>query len=195
MAKGRPLQYNPDEALEAAMLVFWEKGYEATSLIDLLKATRLSKSSLYQGFGSKHGLFLKCLERFQRQTVSDLSRRLKQASTGRSFIENVLSRVINEAREEGSPRGCMLVNTATEFSQLDRHVASRISLAFDSYKSVFLEGVHAGQKDGSIRKDQSAEYLAGYLVMGMSGLRTMVKAGTPPEALESMAAMLIETVS
>ena len=195
MAKGRPLQHDREQALEAAMHVFWQKGYEATSMQDLMAATTLSKSSLYQGFGNKHRLFLKCLERFQHHTVSDLRQRLSLSDTGLAFIQDVLYWVIDEAaHDEASPKGCLLVNTATEFSQNDIDVSHRVSDAFSDYRTIFFEAAQKGQLDGSIRNDQPTEYLANYFVTCMSGLRTMVKAGSPVDDLRRVVAMMIASL-
>lgn len=86
MAIGRPIEFNPDEVVGAAMRAFWAKGYEATSLQDLLHATRLSKSSLYQAFGGKQLLFGRCMESYTDQMVAMLRERLANSATPLAFI-------------------------------------------------------------------------------------------------------------
>ena len=79
---GRPLEFDPNAALEAAMHQFWSKGYEHTSLQDLVTAMNLSKSSLYQAFGSKQQLLQRCLGRYADQFAAQLRQGLADAPSG-----------------------------------------------------------------------------------------------------------------
>ena len=194
MSIGRPLEYSSEQVLDTAMGLFWRKGYEATSLQDLVGAMGLSRSSFYQAFGSKRELFLSCLERYQESTALDLTTRLDDAATGRDFIEDTLLWAIEEVIEGVDPKGCLVVNTATEFAQRDEQVAARVSQGFDKYRAIFLAAARRGQEDGSVRNDKEATLLANYLVTSMSGLRTMVKAGTDIEVLRGMVAMVMSAM-
>ena len=194
MSIGRPLEYSSEQVLDTAMGLFWRKGYEATSLQDLVGAMGLSRSSFYQAFGSKRELFLSCLERYQESTALDLATRLDDAATGRDFIEDTLLWAIEEVIEGVDPKGCLVVNTATEFAQRDEQVAARVSQGFDKYRAIFLAAARRGQEDGSVRNDKEATLLANYLVTSMSGLRTMVKAGTHIEVLRGMVAMVMSAM-
>ena len=84
MSIGRSLQYDPDKALNTAMQLFWRKGYELTSLQDLLRATRLSKSSFYQAFKSKSELFKRSIQSYKSQLTDNLQLQLKQAGSGQA---------------------------------------------------------------------------------------------------------------
>jgi len=120
MTQGRPLAYDPDKALEAAMHLFWQQGYEATSLHDLLKAMGLSKSSLYQGFGDKKELFLRCVNRYCEEVSARFVARLAEAESGLNFIKWVLLHAPAEAGQSESRRSCLRMNTASEFAQNDQ---------------------------------------------------------------------------
>jgi len=85
---GRPLEFDPDKAIDSAMEVFWCKGYEATSMTDLLNAMDLSKSSLYHTFGSKQRLFERCLTQYADMLSTNMEKELNASRSGRSFIEN-----------------------------------------------------------------------------------------------------------
>ncbi len=191
MAMGRPIKYNFERVLDSATNIFWRQGYEATSLNNLLEKTGLSKSSLYQIFGSKRKLFLRCLEYYQNKSVSELLERMNGASSGKQFIEDTLTRVVDEVVETTRPQGCLVVNTAIEFAQHDADVASSISCGLQKYQQIFYQAILRGQKDGSIRSDLDASVMANYLVTNMSGLRTMVKAGTDITVLKSMIEVII----
>src|SRR5690242_5678502 len=112
MTLGRPLSFDPDAALDAAMEVFWSHGYEATSLQDLLKAMKLSKSSFYQAFGGKKELFLRCVARYRQKIGQGLTTLVENAASGRDIIEKVLVNAAAEARRPADfRRGCLLMNT------------------------------------------------------------------------------------
>ena len=194
MKIGRPLEYNPDEVLDAAMHIFWRQGYDATSLQDLLEGMHLSKSSLYQAFGSKRNLFLQCIRRYHELTMADLQERLLTSDSGLQFVTETLSGVVKEVNEVANPRGCLVTNTANEFAQSDSQIAMRVANGLEGYRDMFRKAIKKGQQDGSVRTDIEAELLANYLVTSMSGLRTMVKAGTSHMMLENMVEVIVDTL-
>lgn len=194
MTVGRPLAYDPDEVLDAAMHLFWRQGYEATSVQELMTSMKLSKSSLYQAFGSKHQLFLLCIDHYHEITLTDMQARLAQCPTALDFIAETLYQVATQDNELANPRGCLVTNTATEFSQSDADIARSVRKGLAGYQSVFRAVAVKGLADGSIRKDWDADVLAHYLVTGMSGLRTMVKAGIEPAVLRQTVAVMVESV-
>lgn len=191
MTVGRPLQYDSDEVLATAMVLFWRNGYEATSLAELVSAMGLSRSSFYQAFGGKEQLFLRCLDRYQADTVAELSARLETAASGRDFIRDTLCWAIDEVIQGEYPKGCLIMNTATEFAQRNTEVADRVAVGLDQYRSIFLTAVLRAQSEGDIPSDRNPATLAGYLVSAMSGLRTMVKAGSDLDSLRSMVDMVV----
>ncbi|MFD2835878.1 TetR/AcrR family transcriptional regulator [Azotobacter vinelandii] len=101
--------------LEQAMQMFWRHGYEATSLQDLLTATGLSKSSLYQTYPSKRALFAAALRHYCAQRRRELRERLQAAVSPREFLRGWLCCALEEECAGEAPRGCMLVNVASEF--------------------------------------------------------------------------------
>jgi len=90
MKRGRPRKIEAEEALEAAMILYWRKGYETTSLQDLLDETKLCKSSLYHLFESKQVLFLKSLDLYQSKLGQTLLHELAESSSGKQFIRDFL---------------------------------------------------------------------------------------------------------
>ncbi|TDX28362.1 TetR family transcriptional regulator [Modicisalibacter xianhensis] len=177
MSYGRPLSFNPDEAVHAAMQLFWAKGYAGTSLQDLLQAMGLSKSSFYQAFDSKQALFARCFDCYCRWRSARMRASLNQSSSAWEFIENVFWAVANGAESELERRGCLLMNTASEFGQRDRVVVELVSSGMVCFEAVFIEAVQQAQTEGSIACDRDPHAIASFLVSSMSGLRTMVKAG------------------
>ena len=178
MSFGRPLAYDPDSALDAAMHLFWLQGYEATSLQDLLKATGLSKSSLYLAFGGKKALFLICVNRYCSKVSAVLQSHLDESKTGLAFIGQMLLNAAAEACGDTARRGCLLMNTATAFAQKDPEIACRVNIGLEGLRGIFERAVLRGQREGEITTEKDAKSLAGYLVCSLGGIKTVVKGGS-----------------
>ncbi|AYH43842.1 hypothetical protein CDA09_10650 [Azoarcus sp. DN11] len=186
MQTGRPLEFDPQLAIDAAMSVFWLRGFEATSLSDLLAAMGLSKSSFYNAFGSKQQLFEACLVRFRRRHVERMGEMMHAAASPLAFVREMLLTNAREAREPGPRRGCLIMNTATEFAGRDAAVAACISDAARDFAAMFRTAIEMAQEHGEIPRNADAAVLARYLLTTMAGLRTMVKAGLPADELEKV---------
>lgn len=187
MSIGRPLEYDPDIALDAAMQLFWRKGYEATSLQNLLSSMGLSKSSFYQAFKSKHALFHKSIQHYRRMLLNDLQSRLKQSDSSRAFIEELFNELSLETSGINSHRGCLLMNTANELAQTDKVIATLISDSLDQLTMVFEQSIIQAQQENTISRDKDPKSLALYFVSSMSGLKNMVKAGVDSKTIQNIA--------
>lgn len=191
MSQGRPLEFDPHQAALTAMEMFWQKGYEATSLQDLLTAMAISKSSFYQAFGSKHELFERCLALFRQRQVKRMQSALNKAPSGRAFLGSVLQAVAAEAECATAPKGCLIMNTASEFAGRDAGIASLVSEGAREFSGVFRAAVVRAQEEGDIAPDRKAAALADYMVTTVSGMKTLVKAGLPRSAIEEIAEVAI----
>lgn len=191
MSTGRPLQFNPDLALERAMETFWAQGYEATSLQDLLAAMGLSKSSLYQSFGDKSRLFERCLRHYCEQEATAMLNALHKADSGRAFIEDSFYGIAEAPARSSSQWGCLLMNSATEFGTRDPDLARTIRQGVDRFTGVFLAAVERAQDEGGIAADKDPRTLARYLVSNMSGLKTLLKAGVGREEARAIATVTL----
>jgi len=194
MSQGRPLEFDPQLALQRAMEMFWCRGYEATSLQELLTTMAISKSSFYQAFGSKHELFERCLKAFRERQVDRMTTALKHAPSGKTFLRNMLLAAAREAEATEHPKGCLIMNTATEFSGRDAVVADLVGEGARQFAGVFRSAIERAQTDGEIAPDKDAEILARYVVSTMSGLKTMAKAGMPAAAIEDVAEVALSAL-
>ncbi len=194
MSIGRPRQFDPDEALDSAMQLFWRKGYEATSLHDLLEATGLSKSSLYQAFGSKHLLFERSVNRYRRDIVREMEEMLAQAQSGRVFIEQLFLGLSAETHGKNARRGCLLMNTASEFAQSDPLIAKLVKQGTDAFGSIFEAAVAQGKKEGVIPKDKDTRALAAFLLTSLSGLKTLIKAGAGADEVKAVTGVILSAL-
>lgn len=171
------------------MRVFWVRGYEATSMQDLLGAMKLSKSSLYQAFGSKLALFERCLDRYRDTLATALEERLQISRSARRFIEDTLNAIAAEAGGPHPPAGCLMMNTAAEFGQRDAQVASSVARGTARVREVLLRAVQQGQAKGEIPASHDAQALASYLLTTTAGLHTLVKSGVDEQTARRVAAI------
>lgn len=194
MTYGRPREFDIDRALEAATQQFWAVGYEATSLQDLLKSMGLSKSSLYQTFGNKHELFVRCLDHYQQSMVDKLNLQLNSSDSVKQFIANFLEGVIAEAKNSSGRKGCLLVNTANELSQRDTDIAKAVTDGTGNVAKLFQQAIELGKQKKEISVDTSTEHIVSYLMTAISGLRTMIKAGAETSTLKPVTDLIIKTL-
>src|ERR1700712_286712 len=125
--RGRPLSFDRDTALEQAMHVFWERGYEAASITDLTAAMGITPPSLYAAFGDKAKLFLEAIERYALGPGSAGPRALAEEPTARGAIERWLHESADELTRNCHPKGCMVVMAATNCSVAAEHVQTALT--------------------------------------------------------------------
>lgn len=190
---GRPLEFDPDAALDAAMGVFWSHGYEHTSMQDLLEAMDLSKSSLYQAFGGKQALFRRCLAHYADMFVGQLREKLAISPSGRQFIEDFLHSALEDTHS-GEPRGCLVMNTASEFAQSDPAIATDVARSIKRFRDTLRLAVERAQREGEIAPDRDPRVLASYLVSSMSGLKNQAKAGIDAKTLKDIIQVVLRAL-
>ncbi len=195
MATGRPIEFDSDEVVASATAAFWSKGYEATSLQDLLDATGLSKSSLYQSFGGKQQLFGRCISAYTDRMVALLLERLGGSGSAMQFIRAGLTEIGSEGAHGQRPIGCLVMNTASEFGQREPVFAEWVDSGISRVRAVMLRAIEQGQRAGEISRSRSAAALADYVMSSIAGLRTMVKAGTPTKKVLGVVDLIVSTLN
>lgn len=193
MTIGRPRQFNADKAIAQATQQFWRGGYSATSLQNLLDCMSLSKSSLYQSFGNKEALFISCIDNYQITFNQELSALLKSSTSGLKFIEQLLESVIQEVNSS-ERKGCLLVNTANELGAKDPIITAAIERGFNAVSVTIKKALERAVSEGDLPKNVNLNDLSAYLVVGISGLRTMVKAGADYEKLYGVTQVLLNSL-
>lgn len=195
MNRGRPKSFCPEQALEHAMQVFWQRGYEATSLQDLLSATGLSKSSLYQTYPSKLAWFEAAFAHYCNARQQLLLEMLDEADSPLDYICLRLLGVLDDEGQDGVPRGCMLVNVANEFSLSEPSIVRQVQKATEGFCQVFTAALMRAQAAGELNPEADAVALGHYLQCVMSGLRTQVKSGLPAASIEATVARVMASLN
>lgn len=160
---GRPREFNVEKALDAALKVFWRKGYEGASLPDLTKAMGINRPSLYAAFGNKETLFRKAIDRYVECSASHVREALREP-TARGVAQRLWRGGIDLTTGSRNPRGCFLVQAALacgdEADCIRREVAKRRSLLESRLRERFEHAVSEGDLPPSADPADLAKYVA-----------------------------------
>ncbi|VVD63156.1 TetR family transcriptional regulator [Pandoraea aquatica] len=175
--RGRPREFDLDQAVEHAMQTFWTRGYQGTSLPDLLDATQLSRGSLYAAFGDKHGLFLQALDRYIEQALARLDDELASGDSALAGLKACMEGYVARTDGAAGKRGCLVVATAMELAADDPEVSVRIAHFFDGMKARLVKTLKRAQKEADVAKHVDPVASAHVLVCFLEGLRVVQKTG------------------
>ncbi len=198
----RPLAFDPDEKLHQAMMLFWQRGYEATSLKDLVETLDINRFSLYNTFGDKQSLFLKVVERYEQKVFGHLLSSLEGPEQGRGSLLLYFDALLAGLNEQSGVRGCFLQNTLLDGGVRDPQVRTRIQHVFSRLRAALLYQVGVALERGeltglipsisnadalvAIPVDKSAEAqaetIADYLLLQVQGFIALAGLGLMEQA-------------
>jgi TetR/AcrR family transcriptional regulator, copper-responsive repressor len=185
-SRGRPRGFDRDVALEKAMLLFWDRGYEATSVSDLSVAMGINPPSLYAAFGDKKRLFMEAVSRYQAGPGGFAVEAIGSAGSAREAIERLLLDAARVFSDPACPPGCMVVLSATNCSDAAADIAAdlrgRRGMSEQFIKSRIIQGAEAGEFG---KADVNA--LAGFYVTVFQGMSLKAKDGASRSELEAIA--------
>jgi len=174
---GRPRKLEPEAILEIAMNIFWAKGYEATSVADILNATGLHKGSLYQTFGDKKSLFIACLTCYQEQMLEQISTIVNSAEDPIQGLRLAMYEMINMSCTDGecSNNGCMAVNTLVETAPHDLDIRKVLKTNENKFEQFIIKTLYKAQNEFNIVLKHPPEIIFGIMITFMSGLSSVTK--------------------
>ena len=179
--RGRPREFDMDEALDQAIRVFCEQGYNATSIGDLIDAMGLASGSIYKAFRDKRAVFLAALDRhivLRKEQIAAAARTPKPA---RERLRDVLAFFVESSKGAEGRRGCMVVGSAVELAIVDREVAARVNASIGKNEAFLADLIREGQADKSIPAGIDPEQTARVMVCLTQGLRVVGKSGRAPQ--------------
>lgn len=191
----REKEFDVDEALGRAMELFWCRGYEATSLSDLLERLGIGKGSFYNTFGSKHELYLRALDRYRGMMGDLLVSELEEAGPVKPSIKGLLESISEHDLGDPERRGCMVVNAATELVPHDPEAERRVVSNFVRLEDALRSAISRGQSTGEIPAEKDPAALARFLMTLIQGLRVVGKATCDRTALEDTIDVALEALS
>ncbi|NUU74955.1 TetR/AcrR family transcriptional regulator [Paenibacillus xylanilyticus] len=186
----RSKEFEENEVLEKAMKLFWEQGYEKTSMSDLVEHMGIHRRSIYDTFTDKRTLFFKTMERFENRTDAKLGAGVKQAKTAKEALQFIFDYMSNG--EEDAPPGCMFVNSAVEMACRDEDVDAKAVGGFEKVEHLLVEIVTWGQQNGEFTDRYEAQELAEYLHNALTGLRVMARTSVSKEKLHRITKMTMQ---
>jgi len=167
----RSKEFDVNEVLDKAMVLFWEQGYEKTSMSDLVEHMGIHRRSLYDTFGDKHSLFLQAITRYMGKVQANLTSEIKPSKTATEALYSIFQFMVTD--QEELPSGCLIVNSVTELAARDAEVNSKSIESFQGTENMLEQIILWGQKDGEFTSKQSAKELAAYLHNVSIGIRVM----------------------
>lgn len=167
-----------DAAVERAMDVFWSRGYHATALPDLLRATKLSRGSLYAAFGDKHSLFLRALDRYIADAVTRMDSEFTPHKDPVEGLRAYFAGYVERNSGANGRRGCLLVATAMELAGQDAEVGRRIAGFFKIMEARLVDALTRAKIAGRLAEGVEPASAARIIVCFVEGMRVVGKTAT-----------------
>ncbi|MDV3456072.1 TetR/AcrR family transcriptional regulator [Sphingomonas sp. HF-S4] len=182
---GRPREFDVERALDAAMRVFWTKGYEGTTLTDLTDATGVSRPSLYSAFGNKEALFKKALDRYAREKLAFIDRAI-EAPTAREVAEDLLHGMLDRLADERDPKGCMGVINSVACGDEAEPIRADILARTLAIKAALIARFERAREEGDLPEQVEPAAITTYLMAILQGMALQSGNGAPTEELGSL---------
>jgi TetR/AcrR family transcriptional repressor of nem operon len=183
----RTKEFDPDAALQAALELFWERGYEATSMADLVEHLGVARASIYSTFGGKHELYLKAFDRYLQNADPDIVAALSQPGPALPAVRALIWRYAHESIADERRRGCLVVNTAVELAPHDRAAARRVEASWQTLEVALTSALTRAQAQGELAEERDPRALARFLLTVMQGMRVLAKGESDPARLRAAA--------
>jgi TetR/AcrR family transcriptional repressor of nem operon len=182
----RPREFDREEALLAAMAVFWARGYEAASTQELLEAMRISRQSLYDTFGDKKKLYLEALGRYNSDSVTDVIGQIRKPESPLEGLQNVLVAFASKPARENA-LGCMGINAVCEFGTSDMAVAELTKVSDRILERTVEQAIAEGKKRLEIPASVDARAATRFFLATLAGMKVAAKGGATARELNDIA--------
>lgn len=182
----RSLEFEPSEAVEKAMMVFWRKGFEATSITDLEVETGVGRKSLYRTFHDKHDLFLKALETYRRLLSARNLAPMMEPDAGLDTISRFLRGLAAYGGTEEAKMGCLICNTALERSTDDPEAAQQVQLYFGQIRRAFANALEGAVRKAEVPADTDVPRKANYLLGILQSICVLGRSGADAEVISDV---------
>ena len=183
--KGRPREFDIDDALAAALRVFWSKGYDGASLTDLTEAMGITRPSLYAAFGNKESLFRKALDLYEREKLAYIGEALK-APTSRQVAERLLRGALAMQTSDCEPKGCMRVLGSVSCGPEAESIRADLMARRQSSQRALCDRMQRAKEEGDLPAGTDVEGLCSYLGASLGGLSIQASSGASKQQLEAL---------
>ncbi|MEV5114376.1 TetR/AcrR family transcriptional regulator [Peribacillus frigoritolerans] len=187
----RQREFDEEKALDDAMLLFWEKGYKATSLSDLTAKMGIQRPSLYSAFGDKEKLFEAALRKYTKLHASHIRKKLQNKLSVKEAFHTIFEDLVEEEYKETPNKGCFCINTMVELAPHDEKFEI-LTREHQMYLSIiFQETIVRGIRSGELESSLNAKVLAQTLVVSLIGLTVLMKSRPERSFVENSVAMIL----
>jgi len=190
--KGRPREFDVNEALTAALRVFWRRGYEGASMAELTAEMGIAKPSLYAAFGNKEELFKKALDLYEREKLAYISEALKEP-TSRQMAERLLVGALEMQTSTCDPKGCLGVISAVACGPEASSIREDVIERQKSGRQALIDRLGEYKREGDLPADIEPEALARYMTAVLQGLSVQAGAGSSKAELRTLVDMTMRT--
>lgn len=190
----RPREFDEMKALNDALDLFWEKGYEATTIADLAKRIGINRPSLYAAFGDKRGLFESALNMYQQNYLNKLHNILENNGSRVRGIEALFTRFVESAMNPAAQRGCFFVNSIAELAAHDVYIASKGREFQDKISSMLADALMKGMIAGEVSKKLDIQSTAHFLTMALVGLNVVIKTVPDENFVRNSVRVILSTI-
>ena len=184
--RGRPRSFDRETALDAAVLVFWEKGYDGTTLTDLTSAMGINRPSLYATYGNKRGLFILAIDRYAATHGSRAFSALRLETDNRTAVQRFFEASIDCALASGTPRGCLINTVATDAAGSDPELRDKLSHMFKRTDTAIAKRM-AENATRDMQRGHDAKMLASMAHSVTHSIMTRARTGATREELTELA--------
>jgi len=189
----RPIGYNPEEVLKSAMQVFWEKGYDRTSIQDIVAVTGLKPGSIYNIYGNKEGLFEAVLDLYATEALRVAKEVLLDGDDGVKNIEKFLDEVLLSSIINEKTNGCLMVKTLLIVSHKDSNIQAYITKVFQEVERYIVAVLQSSKDRGEI--SVNPEDYARFIIITMYGAHVYYKTSKDEEALIKSVHILLDALN
>ena len=182
----RQKEFDREEVLDRAMEVFWTRGYEGSSIQDLVKHMRVNRQSIYDTFGDKHSLFLQALDRYREIESRKVFEILNRPGSVRRNLRLLFQQVVDRALTEEGRRGCFVGNAMSELAGRCKETAARTCNSMVSTERTFQSALQRGKEQGELPAVRDTRAVARFLYSSLQGLLLLTKATRDRELLNDV---------
>lgn len=187
MPRGRPRKVDPKDALKTAMMTFWEKGYERTSMTDISNATGMAKPGLYANFGDKDEIFKKALALYNDEMGGPMAEELVSSSAPlKDALRTSLSGMMHSIKGSGQPMGCFVINSTFECGAGDEGIKDKVCDLNISRRDAYLARLKRAKAEGELNETAEEMALANYFAGQSAAIGVMAQSGVEIGDLEAM---------
>jgi TetR/AcrR family transcriptional regulator, transcriptional repressor for nem operon len=187
----RPKSFDEDAVLDKAVQLFWERGYEGTSLADLEAHLGIGRQSLYNTFGDKQALFHKAMERYRRNVADEALAPLDAPGVGLDGIRAFFRATIENLTAPGQRKACLIINTLLERGSQDADALLRCNHAQEGLERAFRRALTQAKSSGDLPGSVDIEAAATLLVVQSYGLNVLAKTGATAGELRATVEVLL----